>query len=41
VSLFKETGEVRMLGKRLIGKFQVENSDLMVVQCGESSESVG
>ena len=30
-----------MLGNKLIGKFQVENSDLVLVDHGESPESGG
>jgi hypothetical protein len=33
--------EVRMLGKRIIGKFQVENRDLVAVDCGENPANGG
>jgi hypothetical protein len=41
VLLFNETEEGRMLVKRLIGMFQGENRDLVVLDHGQSSESVG
>jgi hypothetical protein len=41
MSLANEAEEVRMLGKRLIGTFQGENRDLVVVDHGQSSETGG
>jgi hypothetical protein len=37
VSLANEAEEVRMLGKRLTGKFQGENRDLVLVDRGSES----
>jgi hypothetical protein len=41
VPLVNGREEVRMLGKRLIGKFQVKIRDLVKVDCGENPASGG